>query len=107
MKRLVIGGAVAALIAGGAGISFADPGGGGGGGFGFNGNNNYGLCTAWLAHDKNGGNQPGPFAGLTPPEGSGYDSDQIKEYCQDLVANSGPGNSNGSHTNNGGGHGNG
>jgi hypothetical protein len=99
MKRLVISSAVAALIAGSAGISFAD-GNGGGGGFGFNGNNNYGLCTAWLAHDKNGGDQPGPFSTLEAPDGS-----DIGDYCDALVNDGTPGNAHGDHTNNGGGHG--
>ena len=47
MKRLVISSAVAALIAGGAGISFA-------GGPGPNGHNDFGLCKAYFSGSDNG-----------------------------------------------------
>ena len=86
MKRLVIGGAIAAIIAGGAGASFA----GEGGGFGFNGNNDYGLCTAWT---HNG--HAGPFADLQPP--ADY-SGSIDQYCAEVLAGDGsPGNSEHGH----------
>lgn len=105
MKRLVISSTIAALVAGGAGASFAA-----GGGPSLNGNNNFGLCTAYLAqqaHRPGGPNQT--FQDLA----NAYQNDSTNnpngqsflDYCTSLVQNSGPGNSNGSHTNHGGGHG--
>lgn len=97
MKRTIISAAVLALGLAGAGVSLADP---GDGGPSFNGNNQYGLCTAWTNHqDEHGNDNPQPFQDLQPPDG--YDS--VEEYCAEVLGVDGPGNSNGSHTNNGGG----
>ena len=73
MKRLVIGGAVAALIDGGAGASFA-------GGPGPFGPNNWGLCNAY-AHNNDHAHQAPPFAAL---EKAASDNDQtVEEWCAD------------------------
>ena len=82
MKRLVIGGIAAALIAGGAGISFAD------GGPGPNDHNNWGLCNAY-AHNG-GGNSHGakPFTALATTAGD-YNGDgqtnaqDVYDWCAD------------------------
>lgn len=99
MKRLVISGAVAALIAGGAGLSFAD-----GSGPSLNGNNNYGLCTAYEAQSAHNPNGPSaPFQQLAQNyQNSSSTGQSFDDYCKQLLGDGTPGNSTGSHTNHGG-----
>ncbi len=94
MKRLVIGGIAATLIAGGAGISFA-----GQGGPSFNGNNDFGLCTAYFAqqaHNPNG--VSGPFAAMQEAYDAANGDGSFEDYCQSVVDGDGsPGNSEHGH----------
>jgi hypothetical protein len=87
MKRLVIGGAVAALIAGGAGMSFA-------GQPGPNGHNNHGLCTAYFAGSDNGQahkHQAPPFVQLEKDADAAGNNDgttdaqEVIDYCADAT----------------------
>lgn len=76
MKRLIIGGGAAALIAGGAGVSFAaGPGPG-------HGNNTFGLCTAYFSGSQTGQDHKHgapPFAAL---EAAANAADQsVADYC--------------------------
>lgn len=91
MKRLVIGGALVALLAGGAGASLADP--------GPNGHNNYGLCNAY---GHNGGNNQGSaFQGLEQAareadEADGRDdytttAEEVGAFCSDTGQHPGGG----------------
>jgi hypothetical protein len=79
VKRLVIGGAVAALIAGGAGMSFA-------GAPGPNGHNDFGLCKAYFSGSQTGQDHKHsapPFAAL---EQAASDNDQtVEEYGADVT----------------------
>ena len=88
MKRLVIGGAVAALIAGGAGASFA-------GAPGPNDHNNWGLCNAY-AHNGNGNSHgAAPFASLATTAGDyNHDGQTNEQDVYDWCADNGqkPGN---------------
>lgn len=74
MKRTVVSAAVLALLAGGAGVSLADP--------GPNGNNTFGLCTAYFSGSEQGQEkkrQAPPFQGL---EAAAEAADQtVAEYC--------------------------
>ena len=94
MKRLVISSAVAALIAGGAGVSFA-----GGGGFPYpNGNNDYGLCTAYQAHSNNPNGQPAPFTAMQEAYDQANGDGAWDQFCADTLAGDGsPGNSEHGH----------
>lgn len=95
MKRTIISAAVLALVAGGAGVSLADP--------GPNGNNNHGLCTAYFAGSENGQEhkrQAGPFAALEEEAGdadgngtAGEPSD-VAAYCEAFLGGNGNGNGN-------------
>ena len=75
MRRLIVGSAAAALIAGGAGFAFAAPGPG-------HGHNTFGLCTAYSA-----GSAPGqahkqsapPFAALTAAAQAANQT--VAQYC--------------------------
>lgn len=89
MKRLVIGGAVAALIAGGAGASFAS------GSPYPNGNNDYGLCTAYAAHDAHNPNgQPSPFVAMQQAYDAANGDGAWADFCKNTLAGDGaPGNS--------------
>jgi hypothetical protein len=85
VKRLVIGGALAALIAGGAGMSFA-------GAPGPNGHNDYGLCKAYFAGSQNGQDhkhKAGPFAALAAAADDGDDNtspaEDVAAYCEDVT----------------------
>ncbi|MFP5218231.1 MAG: hypothetical protein ACLGIG_00625 [Actinomycetes bacterium] len=90
MKRTIIGTAIFALVAGGAGIATAQP--------GPNGNNTFGLCTAYFAGSEKGQEkkrQAPPFQGL---EAAAEEADQtVEEYCA----------ANGQQPGNGGGNGGG
>lgn len=79
MKRLVIGGIAAALLAGGAGMSFA-------GQPGPNGHNNFGLCTAYLANQGHGNSHDTkPADALEAAADSNHDgtttAQEIANYC--------------------------
>ena len=73
MKRLVIGGVAAALITGGAGVSFAD------GGPGPNGNNNWGLCNAFAHNGGGNSHNAGPFAQLQQDASDANQS--VADWC--------------------------
>lgn len=93
MKRLIIGTAAAALLAGGAGVSFA-----GGGGPYPNGNNDFGLCTAWQAHeDHNPNGQPGPFAAMEAAYDEANGDGAWADHCAEILGNAAPGNSEHGH----------
>jgi hypothetical protein len=68
MKRLVIGGAAAALIVGGAGMSFA------GNGPGPHGPNNWGQCNAYAHNGGGNSHNAKPFAALATTAGD-YNQD--------------------------------
>jgi hypothetical protein len=98
VKRLVIGGAIAALIAGGAGMSFAA-----GDGPGPNDNNNHGLCTAYFAGSENGQShkhQAPPFVALEQAADEAGDGDgtatpeEVVDYCAPFLTGNGNGNGN-------------
>ena len=75
MKRLIIGGTLAAIVAGGAGFAFADPGPG-------NGNNTFGLCTAYFAGSQTGQDhkhQAPPFQALEAAATAANQS--VADYC--------------------------
>ena len=73
MRRIVLGLAAAALVAG-SGAALADP--------GPNGHNNYGLCTAYFAGSDNGQahkhNAP-PFAALE--DAAAAQNQSVEEFC--------------------------
>ena len=96
MKRLVIGGAIAALVAGGAGLSFA-------GQPGPNDHNNHGLCTAYFAGSQNGmdhKHQAGPFVQLEQDADAAGNNDgttdpqEVVDYCAPYLAGNGQDNPN-------------
>lgn len=75
MKRLVIGGTLAAIVAGGAGAALAAPGPG-------NGNNTFGLCTAWFSGSQTGQDHKHsapPFAALQAAADAAHQS--VADYC--------------------------
>lgn len=83
MKRLVIGGAIAALVAGGTGLSFA-------GAPGPNGHNDYGLCKAFFSGSEKGQNQKAANgvafialqAAAGDQDGDGdSDRDDVAQFC--------------------------
>lgn len=81
MKRLVISGIAAALVAGGAGISFA-------GAPGPNGHNNFGLCTAYAAnqghghsHDTKPANALEAAADMAGNNDGTATADEITSFC--------------------------
>jgi hypothetical protein len=85
VKRLVIGGAVAALLAGGAGMSFA-------GQPGPNGHNNYGLCKAYFSGSENGQahkHNSSAFAALEAAASDNDDStspeDDVAAFCEGVT----------------------
>jgi hypothetical protein len=73
MRRIALGLAAAALVAGG-GAALAEP--------GPNGHNNHGLCTAYFSGSENGQahkHKAPPFANL---EAAAEAADQtVEEYC--------------------------
>jgi hypothetical protein len=92
VKRLVLGGALVALLAGGAGSAIAA-----GGGPGPNGHNNYGLCNAY---GHNGGNNHGRAfqelerAAREADEADGQDNytttaEEVGAFCSDTGAHPG------------------
>lgn len=84
MKRLVLGGAIVALLAGGASVSVADP--------GPFGPNNWGLCNAY-AHNNSHAHQAPPFEAL---EAAAEAEDQtVEEWCAANGQKPGGGNGNG------------
>ena len=75
MKRLVVGGVAALLLAGGAGVSLAAP--------GPNGNNTYGLCTAYFAGSETGQankRKAPPFVALE--EAAEEQNQTVEKYCE-------------------------
>ncbi len=92
MKRLVVAGIAAATLAGGAGVSLAQP--------GPNGNNTFGLCTAYFAGSDTGRehkrNAP-PFQALEDAAGVEDDDTQeqrdeaVRDYCEENGAQPGKG----------------
>ena len=83
MKRLVISGTIAAVVAGGAGFAFA-------GQPGPNGHNNHGLCTAYFAGSENGQahkHQASPFVQLEKDADAAGNNDgsttpdEVVNYC--------------------------
>ena len=99
MKRTLVSAAVLAVLAGGVGVSAADP--------GPNGNNNHGLCTAYFAGSENGQEhkrKAGPFAELERqadeatgnPDGTGTE-EEVAAFCADFLG--GNGNENGNNGN--------
>ena len=76
MKRLIVGGAIAAILAGGAGVSLADPGPNDPPGNGHG--NTYGLCNAY---GHNGGNNQGQaFQGLQQAAREADEADGSDDY---------------------------
>jgi hypothetical protein len=87
VKRLVIGGAIAALITGGAGLSFA-------GAPGPNGHNNFGLCTAYLANGGHGNShdtKPADALEADADSAGNGDGTASPEEIADYCANQTPG----------------
>lgn len=83
MKRTIISAAVIALVAGGAGVSMAEP--------GPNGKNDFGLCKAYFAGSETGKEnkrKAGPFAALEAAASDGDDStpieDDVRSYCSSV-----------------------
>jgi hypothetical protein len=81
VKRLVIGGAIAALVAAGTGLSFA-------GAPGPNGHNNWGLCNAYAHNGGGNSHNAKPFAALATTAGD-YNQDgetneqDVYDWCAD------------------------
>jgi hypothetical protein len=70
VKRLVISGTIAVLVAGGAGFAFAD------GGPTPNGHNDFGLCTALAAQEAHNPNGPAaPIAAAVNDDFCSNDAD--------------------------------
>jgi hypothetical protein len=101
VKRLIIGGSIAALIAGGTGMSFA-------GAPGPNGNNNHGLCTAYFAGSATGQehkHQAPPFVQLEKDADAAGNNDgtttpqEVVDYCAPYLTGNGNGNGNNGNPN--------
>ena len=88
MKRTIISAAVLTLLAGGVGVSAANP--------GPNGNNTFGLCTAYFAGSERGQEEKRkapPFQGL---EAAAEAEEQtVGEYCAEHGQQPGNGGGNG------------
>lgn len=82
MKRTIVSAAVLALVAGGAGVSLADP--------GPNGKNDFGLCKAYFAGSETGQENKrdkGPFPALEAAADEAGDgngeatTEEVEQFC--------------------------